>query len=48
MATNRLRLTLVFVYLTPSLCLAWGYDGYRIVWDIHPDTGSPETPGNAR
>lgn len=34
MATIRLRLAVVILSLAPSLCLAWGYDGHRIVADI--------------
>ena len=34
MVTTKLRLAAVTLLLTPTLCLAWGEDGHRIVGEI--------------
>jgi len=34
MVTTKPRLAAVTLLLTPALCLAWGYDGHRIVRGI--------------
>ena len=34
MTTTKPRLAAIALLLTPSICLAWGADGHRIVGDI--------------
>ena len=39
--TTRIRLSAVVGLLQPTLCLAWGYDGHRIVGEIASNYLSP-------
>ena len=43
----RWRVVWFLVPLTPTFCLAWGYDGHRTVGDIashYPDTQGRDVP----
>lgn len=40
--TTKLRLAVVTLLLTPTLCLAWGADGHRIVGETASHYLSPE------
>ena len=42
MTTAKLRVAVVIFILAPSLCLAWGADGHRIVGEIASHYLSPE------
>lgn len=41
MSTTKMKLAAVTLLLTPSVCLAWGEDGHRIVGDIANQYLSP-------
>ena len=42
MITTKLRLAAVILSITPTLCLAWGADGHRVVAEIASHYLTPE------
>ena len=48
MVTTRLRLAAATLLLAPSVCLAWGYEGHRIVGEIASHYLTPEAKAAVR